>query len=214
MGLPLRPAGARPHLVVRPLPFAGDDEALVAGLRAESPVAVAAFVARYESHVRSVLVRILGDDPEVPDLHHDVFLRALRAARQIKDPGALAGWLSIIAVNVARTALKRRERARWLRFLPWTELPEVEAPAATDDDVEALQRTYALLAELPADERIAFALRFVEGMDLTEVATACGVSLATIKRRLRRAEDAFLELARADPRLAAWLEGGSRWGHR
>ncbi|MEZ4298352.1 MAG: sigma-70 region 4 domain-containing protein [Polyangiaceae bacterium] len=66
----------------------------------------------------------------------------------------------------------------------------------------ALEATYAVLGELPADERIAFALRFIEGMELTEVAASCGVSLATVKRRIGRAEGRSVEKARQHPILA------------
>ena len=76
---------------------------------------------------------------------------------------------------------------------------------------EALRATYAVLEKLPADERIAFALRFVEGLELTQVAEACAVSLATIKRRLAKAEARFLALAGRQPALEPWLSGGGRW---
>jgi RNA polymerase sigma-70 factor, ECF subfamily len=211
MGLPAK----RPLHVVRPVTFVGDDEALVAGIKAESPPAVDALIERYSPHVVSVLARILGaSDPDVPDLCHDTLFRALRSAKQIADPSALKGWLTIIAVNVARSALKRRARARWLTLLPWYELPEVEAPAPEDHDRDALRTTYALLGELSADDRIALALRYIDGMELTEVAAAMGISLATVKRRLQRAEAGFLERAREAPELRGWLEGGSRWGRR
>ncbi|MEZ4313044.1 MAG: sigma-70 region 4 domain-containing protein [Polyangiaceae bacterium] len=86
------------------------------------------------------------------------------------------------------------------------------APVAADKEVRgALEATYAVLGELPADERIAFALRFIEGMELTEVAASCGVSLATIKRRIGRAEGRFVEKARRHPILAGRVEGGTRW---
>ena len=57
----------------------------------------------------------------------------------------------------------------------------------------------------------AFALRFVDGMELTEVAAACETSLATIKRRLARAGARFEAAARRQPVLEEWLEGGTRW---
>lgn len=200
--------------VVRALPFSGDDEAQLQGLQAGRPAAIAAFCDTHSAHVLRVLARILGASAELPDLHHDVFARALRSASTVKDASALKGWITIIAVNVARSAIKRRARSRWLRFLPWHDVPEVEAPAANDDDVEALRRTYAALDRLPADERIAFALRIIDGLELPSAAAACGVSLATFKRRLHRAEARFVTIARQDPRLAAELEGGARWGHR
>ena len=79
--------------------------------------------------------------------------------------------------------------------------------------LHALVATYAALDALPVDERIAFALRFIDGMELTEVAAACETSLATIKRRLDRASASFEAEARRQPALEAWLEGGSRWGN-
>ena len=76
---------------------------------------------------------------------------------------------------------------------------------------EALRQTYAVLERMPADERIAFCLRFMEGMELTETAEACGVSLATIKRRLVKAQQKFVAAAGADPLLREWIRRGERW---
>jgi RNA polymerase sigma-70 factor (ECF subfamily) len=199
---------------VRALPFAGDDEALVRGLRRRDPAAVAAFCERYSDHVVRVLARLLGADRDLADLHHDVFVRALGALPKIREPDRLKGWISIIAVNVARNALKRRYRQRWLRFGKPEDLPEMHAVQSSDEQSDALRRTYAVLDRLPREERIAFSLRIIDGMKLTEVAAACEVSLATIKRRLARAEKRFLSLARADDVLADWIEGGRRWANR
>jgi RNA polymerase sigma-70 factor (ECF subfamily) len=169
---------------------------------------------RYADHALRVLARILGEDSELLDLQQDVLLRVVRSAASIDDPSSLKGWITVIAVNVARTALKRRSLRRWLTLRPWNELPDVEAPMAAESDVLALRRTYAILARLPVTDRIAFTLRIIDGMELTEVAHACGISLATAKRRLARAEEKFTTMALTDPVLADWLKGGSRWGTR
>jgi RNA polymerase sigma-70 factor (ECF subfamily) len=87
------------------------------------------------------------------------------------------------------------------------DVPDIEAPAAPPEDKEALRATYRILSRLPADERIAFALRFIDGMELTEVAAACRVSLATIKRRVARAKSTFEAEAGHHPSLGPWLEG-------
>jgi RNA polymerase sigma-70 factor (ECF subfamily) len=191
--------------------FAGDDVALVEAFRRGDPVARAALYDRYADHVHRVLYRVLGFDRDLGDLHHDVFVRALGSLGRLEDPAALKAWLTMIAVHVARSAITRRRRRSWLWFLPSDEVPEVEAADATGEVRDALRATYVALDTLPPDERIAFALRFVEGMELTEVAAACGTSLATIKRRLARAGAGFEAEARKHPVLAAWLEGGTRW---
>ena len=67
---------------------------------------------------------------------------------------------------------------------------------------------------MSANDRIAFALRFIEGLTLPDGAAAAETSLATFKRRLVRAEKRFLAMARARPHLAQWIEEGTRWSLR
>ena len=51
-----------------------------------------------------------------------------------------------------------------------------------------MAQLYALLQTMKADERIAWTLRHVEGHDLQSAADLAGCSLATVKRRIRRAK--------------------------
>ena len=207
----------RPLKLVHPPPrppkdtFGGDDLALVEGFRQGDPRARAALYDRYADHVHRVLYRLLGGGCDLADLHHDVFVRALGSIGNLTDPTALKGWLTMIAVHVARSWIDQKRRRSWLWFLPHDELPEVESTAAGSDVLDALRTTYAVLDGMPADERIAFALRYIDGMELTEVATACNTSLATIKRRLARAGARFEEEVRKHPVLEQWVKGGDRW---
>lgn len=178
------------------------------GLRARDPEAQRALFERYGPHVQRVLARVLGVDGELPDLLHDVFLEAYEGIERLSDPKALRGWLSSIAVFTARACLRRRKRRSWLRFVGWDELPEPPSTGATGEVTLALSRVYAILDGMPEDERIAFALRYIDGMELTEVAEVCGVSLATIKRKLARAQEIFQARARREPALQQWLGGG------
>jgi RNA polymerase sigma-70 factor (ECF subfamily) len=186
-----------------------DGPELVAALRAGKPAAAAILFDRYGPRVQRILARVLGVDSELPDLLQDVFLRALESVSRIDDPGRIDAWLAAVAVHAARECIRRRTRQRWLARLGIG--GERHAPPADETGGEALQATYAVLEKLPADERIAFALRFVDGMELTQVAEACAVSLATIKRRLAKAERRFVALAQREPALERWLSGGGRW---
>ena len=218
MTLPGRaPPLAPPPLgaVIRFLPVAEGDASLVAALTARTHGAQAAFVERYGRYVERLLVRVVGFDPEVPDLLQEVFLRALESLDRLESPARLKGWLGSIALFTARAWLRdRRSRMRWLHFRSPFEIPEPAAPARVPEAVEALSRTYVLLDRLPADERIALALRLIEGMDLREIAELSRVSLATVKRRLARAEKQFLDAARRDPLLRDRIERGTRWSDR
>jgi RNA polymerase sigma-70 factor, ECF subfamily len=187
------------------LPAPESDELLVLSLRARHPDAGTQLFDRYAPHVRRVLVRVMGPDSEILDLVHDVFVTALESVHRLVDPKALRAWLTQIAVFTARARIRRRVRGRVLRLLPFSELPEPEMPPADFEASESMRAVYRVLGLLEADQRIAFALRFVAGMELTEVAASCGVSLATIKRRLARAQNMFVVAAHREPALAEWL---------
>jgi RNA polymerase sigma-70 factor (ECF subfamily) len=193
------------------LPVPDSDAGLVAALRAGRQSAKAALFDRYGRHVHRVLSRVLGPDPDIPDLLQDVFVSALESIDRLTDPNALRAWLSRIAVFTARGRIRRRVRWRFVRNEPLEELSKVEAHSASVEVSEALRTSYRVLGQLPPDERIAFALRFIDGMELTEVAEACDVSLATIKRRLVKAQRRFVEIARREPSLQEWLVRGARW---
>jgi RNA polymerase sigma-70 factor (ECF subfamily) len=193
-----------------------DDYALVAGIRRGDATAAAALFAQYRGLVERTLVRILGFDSELADAAQETFIRALGSTRLLRDPQALPGWLIRIAVCTASDLIRRRRRRRWLQF--FAEPQEIAQQASGlifegEPDLEARQAlvaAQAILSNLPTDERIAFSLRRLEGMEIKDVARACGCSLATIKRRLARAEKRFLARAERYQALASWLgrEGG------
>lgn len=203
--------------VVLPLAFVGDDIALVEALRANHPGAKSALFQRHVGWVERIITHVIGYDAELADILQEVFTRALGSIHSLKDPSALEPWLGRVATHTARKVLRTRTRRAWLRrFVDSAEEERYEpsAVAFVPEARQALRAVYHVLDVLPADERIAFALRFIDGMELTEVAAACDVSLATIKRRLVRSENRFVAVAARYPELSPWLDGGARWRDR
>jgi len=185
------------------------DAAIVRAVAVREPSGVAALFDRYHTHVRRVLVHVLGPDTELADLVQEVFLTAMGSIEKLSDPEALRGWLGSIAVFKARACMRQRARARIFQFLPTDELPEVEHSPVPWEIDEAVRATYRVLERMPVDERIVFALRFVDGMELGEIAEACELSLSTIKRRLGKAEQRFSRIAGREPSLVEWVGGGA-----
>jgi len=197
--------------MVTPLKFVGDERALLQALRARHPGAVAAFYDAHAAHVQRALRSALGADADLPDLLQEVFIRALDNINDLDDPERMRSWLTTIAVFTARAHIRRRARRKWLSlFSPERTRTEAQDPPCSDARA-ALRETYAVLEQLRVDDRMAFVLRFIDGMTLPDAAEACGVSLATLKRRLTRAEKAFLGAARKRPILEHWLSRGTRW---
>lgn len=187
---------------------------LLAGLRERKASAERRVFERFSPLVERILIRILGSSAEVEDLAQEVFLRVFERADRVREAGALRGFVASVTVFVAREAIRRKRRRRWLFFLPSEEMPEVESHGSDPEAREAVAAFYELLAKLPDDERIALCLRYVDGMEVLEVAGATQASPSTVKRRLRNAESRFAKLAAQRPELAELCKEGSRWPSR
>jgi RNA polymerase sigma-70 factor (ECF subfamily) len=184
---------------------APDDATLLAALRAGDREARGLLVDRYGPFVRRVLFRVLGaDDADRADLLQEIFLEAFAGVERLESAGALKAWLARVAVCAARDHLRRKRRRSWLTL--WADPPERAAPVAGDDVREAARCVYAILAQLPIDERIPLALQVFEGLELEELASACDMSYSTVRRRLERARRRFMKLATGYEALAAWME--------
>jgi RNA polymerase sigma-70 factor (ECF subfamily) len=198
-----------PSAPVQLLPWAGDDEQLLAVVRRGGPAAAAIVFDRYGDTVNRVVARCLGPDPDHDDVVHDAFVHILRGLPKLRDPGALRGFVRAVAVNTVRTELRRR---RFRRAFWWSgDVPEPAVDGLDPEGRDLLRRVYAILDRLAPDLRIAFTLRFVERHALTEIAELTGASLATVKRRIARASKRFTELAEGDDELIARMAGGTSW---
>lgn len=139
-------------------------------------------------YVSAIALRILGRDDEVDDVVQDVFLAAFKGLRALREMDAIKGWLATVTVRVATRRLRRR-KLRGFFGLDEHQYDDVAAQGASPEQRALLASVYALIDKLPVNERIAWTLRHVEGMQLDDVARACGCSLATAKRRIAAAHE-------------------------
>lgn len=186
--------------------FGRQDEAFLESLRAGKRAARAELYHRYAQAVEGVLIRVLGWNADIPDLVQEVFVRVLAGLGGFRgDYRSLKPWITRIAVHTARGWIRKRRLLKWFHLQRPEDLPEVSSPSMTPEEMETLRRAYGVIDSLPERERIAFTLRYLAEMELTEVAEACEVSLATIKRRLQSARRRFALLAARDPYLKEYL---------
>lgn len=183
-----------------------DDAAILSGIVARDPAAIAELFERYGADVRRTLTRALGSTLDVDDLTQETFLTAIDRAGTLRTASALRSFVLGIAVRLAQNELRKRAVRRFVGlddgFLHGI---------APHDPVarEGLARAYRALERLDSTSRMMLVLRRVEELELTEIADAMGVSLATVKRKLARAEKRFDAIAQSDPALRRYLGGAS-----
>ncbi len=144
---------------------------------------------RYAPYVAKIGYRLLGRDDEVDDLVQDVFLAAHRGIGGLRDADAIRGWLATVTVRTAHRRLRYRRVRAFLHLDAQPEYEQVAAPGASPEQQAVLGAVYRVLDGLPAGQRVPWTLRYVEGEKLERIATLCNCSLATVKRRIKAAQD-------------------------
>jgi RNA polymerase sigma-70 factor (ECF subfamily) len=152
--------------------------------------------ATYRSRIYRYALLSLRDPDQAESVTQDCFLRAYRAREEFRGDCSVATWLTRIATNLIRDST----RSRKFQFWKTANSTAVEVGAVADrlrSPVlspetslvvrEDLMRVWDAVENLPGKQRSVFLLRFVEEMELAEIATAMGLHVGTIKSHLHRA---------------------------
>jgi RNA polymerase sigma-70 factor (ECF subfamily) len=147
---------------------------------------------RHVSRVSQVAQRLLGRTAEAEDVIQDSFVIALEQLPKLREGSAFRAWLLRIVVHQAHRRYRKRRMLTRLGFVAHDDIDTLSGQAREDTDPELkaeLKKLDTVLSQLSAKERFAWVLRYVEGYQLDEVATACDCSLATVKRWIARADE-------------------------
>jgi RNA polymerase sigma-70 factor (ECF subfamily) len=160
---------------------------------------------KYAPLVQRVVQRYFGPGSEHSDVCQEAFLRVFKRIHEIREPDALAGFVISVTLGVARNE-SRRQRIRGIVGLrPTDELPPDRDARYNPEAREEVEALYRLLAKLSAYERSLFVARYVEKMEVAEVAVAHHVSLSTAKRHLRKVADRLDHRMRDEPALSDYV---------
>jgi RNA polymerase sigma-70 factor (ECF subfamily) len=149
---------------------------------------------KHASRVGAMVVRLLQSRDEAEDVLHDAFVTAFEKLPRLREPDAFRGWLNQIAIMHVRKRLRRRKLTRALGLLPVKDTATLDQLSGSEASAEVRAELGLIderLQQLPSHQRLAWMLRHVEGYQLDETAEACGCSLATVKRRLKAADEAM-----------------------
>ena len=153
---------------------------------------------RYSPLVHRIVSRAIGPDAEVEDVTQEIFYRLFSRIRTLRKPEALRSFVISFAIRIVKWELRRRRARRWLTLSETGDVPDEQMMVMDAENRYALRRLYGMLDRLSTRERLVLVLRHVEGMTLEEIAAAMELSLATVKRGLRRASARVSQMVDAD----------------
>ena len=138
----------------------------------------------YGNGIKRFCTLQLKDTFQAEDAAQDTFVKAWKALDTFRNEGSEKAWLMRIAVNVCRDY----QRTGWFRHMERRFTPDdltEQAQEARFPDGEVSRAVGAL----PQKLRMTVLLRYYEAMTIGETADALGVSHATAKRQLKKANE-------------------------
>ena len=175
------------------------DEILVAALNRGDASAFDSIYARYRDWVLRLALRFTQNDADALDVLQETFAYFVGKFPGFELRARLTTFLYPAVKHLAYAAAAKRRRATGgddaLQAQPAKE-PSID-PAAARSELAAL------LGALSEPHREVILLRFVDDLELQEIAGALGIPLGTVKSRLHNA----IRTLREDERLRRWFEG-------
>ena len=158
--------------------------------------AFSTLVRKYQKSVHALAWRKIGDFHIAEEIAQDAFLQAYKNLATLRNPNQFAGWLYVIANNLCkRWHQKQKLSTRSLEGTPMTEIENSSYKRYELErrEVEAAERRHEIVKELletlPESERTVVTLHYLGEMTAQEIGNFLGVSVNTIKSRIRRARE-------------------------
>jgi len=164
--------------------------------RRDGPPDFNALVEQHRARVFRFLLASVRNRETAENLTQDCFIRAYQALDRFRGASSAATWILQIAANLVRSHESSSRLKFWRRSLRHdADIADLDIPIPDHQrspEQQALLREqvraiWTAAAHLSARQRTVFVLRFVEDLDLLEIAEITGMKEGTVKTHLFRA---------------------------
>jgi RNA polymerase sigma-70 factor (ECF subfamily) len=128
---------------------------------------------------------LTGNPDNGLDVLQDVWIRAFRGIRGLKEPGSLRSWLYSITHGIAVDRIRRKNSRERAEKAQLENSQEATEPSFAEEDSTALHQA---LNKIEFKHREALVLHFLEDLSMAEIARVVGCSEGTVKSRIHYAK--------------------------
>lgn len=172
-----------------------NDVQLIRRILSGDDAAFNALVRKHQKGIHALAWRKVGDFHIAEEIVQDTFLQVYKNLTQLKNPNQFSGWIYVIASRLCLKWLEKNKNKFAMHSLEDTPVEEIQESSythyvseqrLTESTERRRELVKKLLAQLPESERTVVTLHFLGEMTAKEIGKLLGVSVNTIKSRLRR----------------------------
>ena len=177
-----------------------NDVQLIRRILSGNDEAFSVLVRKHQKSIHALAWRKVGDFHIAEEITQDTFLQVYKNLAQLKNPNQFGGWIYVIANRLCLKWLEKNKSV--MQSLEATPIEEIEKLSytyhlsdqrqaeVTEDRHELVKK---LLSQLPESERTVVTLFYLGEMTAKEIGKFLGVSVNTVKSRLRRGRERLQE---------------------
>lgn len=151
----------------------------------------------YQDMVYNTVLSIVQNMEDAEDLTQDVFVQVHQSVGSFKRDARFSTWLYRIAISRALDHEKRRKRKKRFGFVQkffgddgelQFDAGEFNHPGVQLENKEKAAELFKALRQIPDNQRIAFTLSKIEGINSHEIAAILNTSFYAVESLLARAK--------------------------
>jgi RNA polymerase sigma-70 factor (ECF subfamily) len=164
--------------------------------------AYADLVRKFHPAIYRLCASLLNDSSDADDAAQESFLKAYKSLAEFRQESSFGTWLYRLATNHCLDLLRQQTRRK---SVSWEELLEREgerierwlgqdkSPAADPRRREVAEK---ILDQLRPEYRVVISMREIDGMSYQDISDTLGITLESVRARLRRARQEIDEKVR------------------
>jgi RNA polymerase sigma-70 factor (ECF subfamily) len=174
------------------------DWILIEQLKEKNESAFKTIVETWKNMVFNTALGILQNAEDAEDVAQDVFIQVFESINSFKGESKFSTWLYRITITKAMDHIRRKKRKK--RFAVIQSLfnandeilhdpPDFHHPGISLDNKERAAVLFKAIAKLPENQRIAFTLSKLEGLNYQEISDVMDATISSIESLLHRAKN-------------------------
>lgn len=144
-------------------------------------------VESYQNMIYSLAFRLVCNEEEAKDIVQETFIRVWMHLHKYHSEMKFSTWLYAIATNICLDKLKSKNFRHTFAVVDYSVIDELISEEKTDESLlnsELAEVIKTLTNALSPKQKMVFALRFFEDLEVEEIEKITGMSAAKIKSNL------------------------------
>lgn len=176
---------------------------LIEQLKQGNEAAFKTIVETWQDMVYNTALGIIQNAEDAEDISQEVFVQVYESVHTFKGEAKFSTWLYKITVTKTMDHIRRKKRKKRFAFIQGLfgandeiahDPPDFHHPGVVLDKKETAAELFKAIEQLPENQKIAFTLNKLEGLNYQEVSEIMNTTVPSIESLLHRAKNNLKKL--------------------